>query len=168
MSPGLWDFNALPEAAAREQLRRCLDVPRWVDTVLAGRPYADVDALLAVATGAVELDADELDAALAGHPRIGERAGAGHDRAFSSAEQAGVDRDDAELAQRLADGNRAYEQRFDRVFLIRAAGRDSAQILAELERRLGNDDETERAETVDQLRQIALLRLAHIVEGANP
>ena len=105
---------------------------------------------------------DELEAALARHPRIGERAGAGHDAAHSAREQSGVDRADAEVLQRLADGNRAYEERFDRVFLIRAAGRDSREILAELERRLGNDDDTERAETVDQLGQIALLRL----EGA--
>mgnify|MGYP000234588100 CR=1 FL=1 len=38
-----------------------------------------------------------------------------------------------------------------------------AELLAELERRLGNDDATERAETVEQLRQIALLRLEQIV-----
>ena len=37
------------------------------------------------------------------------------------------------------------------------------EILAELERRLGNDDDTERAEVVDNLRQIALLRLEQAV-----
>ena len=63
------------------------------------------------------------------------------------------------LLEQLAAGNAAYEARFDRVFLIRAAGRDADEILAELERRLDNDDVTERAETVDNLRQIALLRL---------
>ena len=99
-------------------------MPRWVDTVVAGRPYADAEALRAVATNAAELDDEELDAALARHPRIGERAGAGHDAAFSAREQAGVDPADADVARRLAEGNRAYEQRFDRVFLIRAAGRD--------------------------------------------
>ena len=160
---GLADFNALPEAEARERLARCLDVPRWVDTVLAGRPYADVGALRAVASNAADLDRAELDAALAGHPRIGERAGSGHDRAFSAAEQSGVDRDDADVAARLEAGNRAYEERFDRVFLIRAAGRDADEVLSELERRLGNDEETELAETVDQLREIALLRLEQVV-----
>jgi 2-oxo-4-hydroxy-4-carboxy-5-ureidoimidazoline decarboxylase len=165
---GLEAFNALPEAEARQRLARCLDVPRWVDTVLEGRPYADRDALLAVAANAAELSDDELDAALAQHPRIGERAGAGHDAAFSSREQAGVDRSDADVAARLADGNHAYEARFDRVFLIRAAGRDAEEVLAELERRLGNDDATERTETAEQLRQIALLRLAHVIEGATP
>jgi multidrug resistance efflux pump len=51
---------------------------------------------------------------------------------------------------------------FDRVFLIRAAGRDSHEILAELERRLGNDDAAERAETVRQLGEIMLLRLRQV------
>ncbi len=76
----------------------------------------------------------------------------------SQREQAGVDPSD-----RLVAGNAAYEERFGRVFLIRAAGRDAEEILAELERRLGNTDEAERAETVDNLRQIALLRLEALV-----
>jgi 2-oxo-4-hydroxy-4-carboxy-5-ureidoimidazoline decarboxylase len=159
----LADFNALPEADARSRLETCLRVPRWVDTVLEGRPYDDLEALLAVATYAAELDDAELEGALAAHPRIGERAGAGHDAAFSAKEQSGVDRSDAGVAERLVAGNRAYEERFDRVFLIRAAGRDASEILAELERRLGNDDATERAETIKQLRQIALLRLEQVV-----
>jgi len=140
----------------RETLLGCLSVPRWADDVLAGQPYADRDALLAAADRAArELSDDELEQALSGHPRIGERGGAQSQR-----EQSGVDPAAGDTAARLAAGNAAYEQRFGRVFLIRAAGRDAEQILAELDRRLRNDDETERAETVDNLRQIALLRLA--------
>ena len=74
-----------------------------------------------------------------------------------------MDRDDAAVMAALAEGNREYEQRFDRVFLIRAAGRSASEVLAELRRRLGNDDETERAETVAALREIALLRLKDVV-----
>jgi 2-oxo-4-hydroxy-4-carboxy-5-ureidoimidazoline decarboxylase len=159
VSVDLEALNALPEQEVRERLASCLHVDRWVDTVLAGRPYADRDALVAVATNAAtDLDDDELASALASHPRIGDRADG-----QSGREQAGVDRDDAEVAQRLADGNRAYEDRFGRVFLIRAAGRDAPEILAELERRLRNDDATERAETVTQLREIALLRLDQVI-----
>ena len=139
----------------REQLVACLSVPRWADDVLAGQPYADRSALLARADEAARaLSDEELEQALSGHPRIGERGGAQSQR-----EQSGVDPAAGDTAARLAAGNAAYEQRFGRVFLIRAAGRDAEQILAELDRRLGNDDATERAETVDNLRQIALLRL---------
>jgi 2-oxo-4-hydroxy-4-carboxy-5-ureidoimidazoline decarboxylase len=159
----LAELNALPEAEARERLAECLDVPRWVEAVLAGRPYADEAALRSTASAAADLDDAELEAALERHPRIGERAGAGHDAAHSAREQAGVDPADHDVADRIAAGNVAYEERFDRVFLIRASGRTGPQILAELERRLGNDDHTERAETVQQLREIALLRLDQLV-----
>lgn len=161
----LEDLNLLPEPVARQRLAECLDVERWVDTVLLGRPYADLGALRQVAaTAAGSLSDDELAAALARHPRIGERAPAGSvDAGHSAREQSGVDHADTDVATRLAEGNRAYEARFDRVFLIRAAGRDAEDILAELTRRLDNDDEAEREETVTQLREIALLRLEGLV-----
>jgi 2-oxo-4-hydroxy-4-carboxy-5-ureidoimidazoline decarboxylase len=140
----------------REELLGCLSVPRWADDVLAGQPYDDQDALIVAADAAARyLTDEELDQALAGHPRIGERGGAQSQR-----EQSGVDPAVGDTATRLKAGNAAYEERFDRVFLIRAAGRGAEEILSELDRRLRNDDATERAETVDNLRQIALLRLA--------
>ena len=142
-------------APSREQLLGCLAVPRWADDVLAGEPYADRAALLARADEAARtLSDDELEQALSAHPRIGERGGVQSQR-----EQAGVDPGTGDVGTRLAAGNAAYEARFGRVFLIRAAGRDAEEILVELDRRLGNDNTTERDETVDNLRQIALLRL---------
>src|SRR5262245_27609005 len=148
------------DTPSREVLLGCLSVPRWADDVLAGRPYADPAALLAVADKAARsLTDEELEQALAGHPRIGERATSGHNAGASRREQAGVDPAAGDTAARLVDGNVAYETRFGHVFLIRTAGRDGEEILAELQRRLGNEDDTERAETVDNLRQIALLRL---------
>jgi 2-oxo-4-hydroxy-4-carboxy-5-ureidoimidazoline decarboxylase len=157
-------FNALPEPEATRRLLTCLNVPRWAAEVAGGRRYADYAALAAQAeASAAQLSDDELSAALDGHPRIGERAGAGQDAEFSAREQAQVDRDDAAVMAALADGNREYEQRFGRVFLIRAACRSSSEILAELRRRLDNDDQTERADTVAALREIALLRLKDVM-----
>ena len=71
---------------------------------------------------------------------------------------------DDDVQQRLADGNRAYEDRFGHVFLIRAAGRSGEEILAALEDRLGNDAVTESAIMAQQLREIAVLRLEGILE----
>ncbi|NYG06626.1 2-oxo-4-hydroxy-4-carboxy-5-ureidoimidazoline decarboxylase [Phycicoccus badiiscoriae] len=158
------DFNALPAPEVEERLAACLPVPRWVEAVRDGRPYAAWQDLEATASAAAtHLDDEELEAALAAHPRIGERAASPHHNAAASArEQAGVDPADAEVARALTEGNAAYEARFDRVFLIRAAGRSAPEILAELDRRLGNDDGAERDETVTQLREIALLRLRQV------
>ena len=69
---------------------------------------------------------------------------------------------DPEQAERLAAGNRAYEERFGRVFLIRAAGRSRAEILAELERRLALDPEEEIGIVGAELRDIALLRIPQL------
>ena len=84
---------------------------------------------------------------------------------LSTGEQSGV-ADDDETRDRLAAGNAAYEARFGRIFLIRATGRDQDEVLAELGRRLTNDDLTEWVETSRELREIALLRLAQeVVQG---
>lgn len=153
-------FNALADEQATALLTGCLDVPRWVQEVLTGRPYATREGLLRAAdTAARTLTPTEVDIALAGHPRIGERAGDGHNVAASEEEQAGIDTTHADLTRRLAEANAAYEHRFDRVFLIRAAGRTAEEVLAEIGRRLTNDDTTEEAEIIDNLREITLLRL---------
>jgi OHCU decarboxylase len=157
-------FNAQPAEVARAELRSCLDVPRWVDAVMAGRPYASAQhALHEARVAAADFTDDELRAALAKHPRIGEKAGAGHDVEFSRREQSAVGTADAAVQRAILDGNVEYERKFDRVFLIRAAGRPADEILAELRRRLNNTPEAERAEVVTQLREIALTRLETIL-----
>nr|WP_299273739.1 2-oxo-4-hydroxy-4-carboxy-5-ureidoimidazoline decarboxylase [uncultured Georgenia sp.] len=157
----LEQFNSAEEDAAERLLLACAAVPRWARAVAAGRPYASRDALLdAARTAASPWTEEEVDAALARHPRIGERAeGQDADAAHSRREQSGVDTSDADVAERLRAGNRAYEERFGHVFLIRAAGRSAAEILSALDERLGNDPATERRVVAEQLREIAVLRL---------
>jgi 2-oxo-4-hydroxy-4-carboxy-5-ureidoimidazoline decarboxylase len=74
-----------------------------------------------------------------------------------------VDATDQELAERLRDGNARYEERFDRIYLVRAKGRTGAEMLALLEQRLDNDPVTELEVTRQQLGEIALLRLADLL-----
>jgi len=157
----LEDFNTVTREDAISIVRPALDVGRWVDAVVDGRPYRSLAELTAAAlVAAAPLTAAEIDGALAHHPRIGERAhGDSAEAAMARSEQSGVA---ASAAQALADGNRAYEARFDRVFLIRAAGRSADDILTALRERLGNTPDQELAVIDAQLREIAALRL----EGA--
>ncbi|GLI28140.1 OHCU decarboxylase [Agromyces rhizosphaerae] len=152
----------------RADLTACLHVERFVDEVAAGAPYASFDALrAAAAASAATLTPAEVDEAMASHPRIGERpTGQGTAQSFSTAEQASADASDEGLARAIAEGNAAYEERFGRVFLIRAAGRSRAEILAELRRRIVLDDPEELAIVSDQLAQIALLRLEQLYGDA--
>lgn len=157
------DIRAFDEADAGEAtalLLTCARVPSWAAAVVAGRPFGTAGTLLDTAGElAAGWGRTEVDEALADHPRIGEQQrGDGAAAALSRGEQSGVD-DSTDTAARLADGNRRYEERFGRIFLIRAAGRDAEEILTHLGRRLEHDDETEIAVTAGQLREIALLRL---------
>jgi len=153
------------DAALREGLTASLAVPRWVEDVASHAPFESLEQLLLVAyTEATPLAPEEIAQAIAHHPRIGEKpTGEGTSQAFSRAEQGSSE----ELADEIAAGNRAYEERFGRVFIIRAAGRTRAEILAELNRRLQLDEETELVIVGEQLRDIALLRLQKLF-GEDP
>ncbi|HTJ66123.1 MAG TPA: 2-oxo-4-hydroxy-4-carboxy-5-ureidoimidazoline decarboxylase [Actinospica sp.] len=158
-----------PDAELRDLLRSCLDVPRWIDEVATAAPFASVADLLDRARHAAEpLEPEEIEQALTAHPRIGQRpTGETREAAFSRAEQRAPDADDPELAARIAQGNAAYEDRFGRVFLIRAAGRTRAEIHAEQQRRLALDDAADLRIVAGELREIALLRLERLLSSSD-
>lgn len=159
------EFNESPAIVLAEALRPCLDVDRWINQLIASRPYASAEHIFAEAqVAASPFTAGEVASALAHHPRIGERLpGSGREAALSAAEQAGIDPADAAVTTQLLDGNRAYEEKFGRVFLIRALGRSPADILSALRERLTNPPEAEEAIVAGQLREIALLRLKEVI-----
>lgn len=158
-------FNALPDEAAQAAVAHCVAIPHWQQALVAARPFASPAALLAEAERLAQAwNSNDLDQALAAHPRIGERArGAEKEAALSRREQSAMADADAALQQAMLAGNRAYEARFGRLFLIRASGRSGDEMLAQLQRRLENDAETETREALAQLREITLLRLKEIL-----
>jgi 2-oxo-4-hydroxy-4-carboxy-5-ureidoimidazoline decarboxylase len=159
-------LDELPDDEAERVLRSCCASSTWVARVRAGRPYATAEQLLDTAERACrELTPEDVDEALSAHPRIGERAqGDSTEARWSRQEQGSVADADAATRERLRERNLAYEARFDRVFLVRAAGRTPDEMLAELERRLGNDPETEQSEVVEQLAQITRLRVEGLLQ----
>jgi len=153
--PGLARLNALPAGDAVSLLLGCCSAPGWARRVAGGRPYLSLDDLLAAADAAwAGRRPGELDAAMAGHPRIGARGLS----AQSRQEQSGVG-SDAATTQALRDANAAYEARFGHVFLICATGRGPDDILAELRHRLANDPATELEVTAAEIGKINALRL---------
>ena len=145
------------DSELRDNLHTALAVRRWVEDVASRAPFASLDELLAIASAeASPLSPDEIDEAIAHHPRIGEKpAGESASQQLSRNEQGSS----TEFAEEIAAGNRAYEERFGRVFIIRAAGRTRREILDELTRRLELDNDVELQVVGEQLRDIALLRL---------
>lgn len=155
-------FNSAPEAELRPLLTECLAVPRWVDAVVAGRPYASMDALLAASHVAAQgLSDEEVLGAIAGHPRIGERQKTGGVSAkWSRSEQSGVD---SSQADRLAAANAAYEDRFGHIYLVCATGLSGAEMLDNLSSRMDNPPDVELRVVNDELAKIAALRLQKLI-----
>ncbi|GLW12091.1 hypothetical protein Misp01_72190 [Microtetraspora sp. NBRC 13810] len=168
-SHGIAAFNALSDDAARAELLACCASPAFAEQVAAARPYPDGGALATAAGDAVaRLRWDQVLEALSAHPRIGERAGgAGREAAWSRREQSGVDGAGQDVRDRLAEGNRAYEERFGHVYLVCATGLSAAEMLDRLEVRLGNDEETERDVVRGELGRITGLRLARLLGEAS-
>lgn len=160
-------LDELEDARAIDELRTCCAAEEWVQTMLAHRPFGTLDRLLDTGEAAVvAMDDDALEQALDAHPRIGERRlGVGREDTWSRTEQAGALTADDDLHARLAEGNRAYEERFGHVFLIRAAGRSAQEMYDALQARLAHDETTERSVVRDELAEIVRLRLAKLVNG---
>lgn len=147
----------------RSALLACCHAPAWADRLAARRPFATLEALLAASDAELAAsDEADVDAALAAHPRIGERPSGADSRREQSAVLAGG----ADVLTGLAEGNRAYEERFGHVYLVCAAGRSGEELLAVLRSRLGNDPATERSVLRGELAAITRLRLTRLVEGA--
>ncbi len=136
--------------------------------MLARRPFGSETACLEAAeTIWWGLGPDAWKEAFSHHPRIGDRealrkkfAGAGSH--WSSGEQKGVEGADEAVIDGLARGNDAYFERFGYVFLICATGKSAAEMLAALERRLGNEPGAELRVAAGELVQIMRLRLAKL------
>lgn len=159
----LADFNDSAADALRPRLLEVTASPRWADALLASRPFEDLDALLAASDDiVVDLDETQVDAALAGHPRIGENAADQDDESTSRSakEQAGMSAADTATRAAMSRGNADYEERYARIYLVAAAGRSAEDLLSFLHERLGNDPDTELDVVRGELARITRLRLS--------
>ncbi len=157
-------WNSLPPDKAAHEILPCCGSHAWALGMAARRPLLGEAALLAacdeVWNGLAK--SDWLDA-FRSHPRIGDShapaSATAQSASWSGAEQRKAASADDGIKAALAAGNRAYEQKFDRIFIICATGKSAPEILASLERRLQNDEAAELREAAEQQRQIARLRL---------
>ena len=161
-------FNDGSADELRPRLLSLTDSPLWATTLLERRPYAELADLLAASDEIIRaLPEEEVDAALAGHPRIGERA-AGLDpeqAARSAREQAGMAAAGDSLQAEMAAGNASYEERFGRIYLVAAAGRSAEDLLAFLQERLHNDAVGELDVVRGELAMITRRRLTDELSG---
>jgi 2-oxo-4-hydroxy-4-carboxy-5-ureidoimidazoline decarboxylase len=157
-------WNALPPEQAATEILSCCGARAWAACLAGKRPFANEQPLFAAADECWQHlpEADWLEA-FRSHPRIGEQHAEKKTTAVSAAwsrsEQSRMNEADAAILQRMQDGHRQYEERFGRIFIVCASGKQPAEMLSILERRLGNDPALELQESAAQQQQIMQLRL---------
>lgn len=164
------DFNTMAAEDLRPRLLVLTSAPEWADELVTRRPYDDLAMLLSTSDDLVlALSEEQVDAALSGHPRIGEKAtGLDEESAARSArEQSGMSQADVSLQQAMARGNADYEVRFGRIYLVAAAGRSAEDLLGYLRHRLDNDPDVELGVVRGELARITRLRLSELLESAS-
>jgi len=165
----LAEFNQAPPAQLKTLLKNCVHIPAWAEKIISERPYLSKASLVEYAEQISQMWTwQEIEQALATHPKIGERQAKkqlnAKEQDFSNQEQAGISLDE-KTQQALLQGNLDYEQKFGFIFLIKAAGLSSDEILKKLHERLQNDLAIEKIIVHEQLAAIALLRLAQEIQA---
>jgi OHCU decarboxylase len=172
-------WNRLPIDEAMGTILPCCGSKAWLQGMAARRPLADESALLAASNDTWRnLTPSDWREAFLSHPRIGESRPPSvrpesqsvlslldQSVEWSAQEQRDVAEAEAAVKIALADANREYERRFNRIFIVCATGKSALEILGILRRRLKNDAETELHEAAEQQRQITEIRLRKWLQG---
>lgn len=157
-------WNDLRPEKAAEEILPCCGSKAWALAMAKRRPIPDESALSAACDEVWKnLPVSDWLEAFRSHPRIGDSTSPASSPArsasWSGEEQRQASSSGEDFKAALAEGNRVYETRFNRIFIVCATGKSAPQILEILQRRLGNDEKTELYEAAEQQRQIAHLRL---------
>lgn len=162
-NPILTHWNSLDADAAVREILPCCGSQAWAEFLAAHRPFADSEQLFAASDRIwTALPEPAWREAFDSHPRIGQqhaRSATAQSLSWSSAEQSAAMSDEDATKLALAEGNRHYEEKFERIFIVCAFGKSAAEILAILNARLNNTPAAELLEAAEQQRQITQLRL---------
>lgn len=159
---GLRHLNLLADDEMRAAFRRCCGSGRWVEAMVAARPFATRLALHEAASRAWRaLDRRDWLEAFSHHPRIGdgEALRARFAGTWSGGEQAAAAGASEETLRDLVAANGEYERQFGHIFVVCATGRSAQEMLADLRRRLDAAPAAELETAAAEQEKITALRL---------
>jgi OHCU decarboxylase len=162
-------LNAMPQHEFRAALGEVFEHSPWVaERAWTRRPFASVEALHAAMVTAVRAAGTEEQLALIrAHPELaGREAAAGTLTADSTSEQGRLGFTALSRAEidRVARANRAYREKFGFPCIVALRLHASREtVIAEMERRAGNDRTTEIAAALEQIGHITRGRLDKLV-----
>jgi 2-oxo-4-hydroxy-4-carboxy-5-ureidoimidazoline decarboxylase len=163
-------WNSLPSEEAAREILPCCGSETWAAGMASKRPIHDGVSLIEAADAIWQgLGESGWLEAFRSHPRIGEshaeKTAAPQSSVWSEQEQRQAASADEAMKLALKWGNREYEQKFGRIFIVCATGKSASEILEILRRRLHNDEAAELQQAAEEQRQIMHHRLKKWIAG---
>lgn len=161
-------LNSSSPQALRVLFKQVCHSRRWVEELIALAPYGDLNDLLKKGARAwSKCGESDWKEALAGHPRIGEKAkGSNLSAKWSKGEQSGAAKsEDDKVKTELLKTQEEYYQKFGFIFLICATGKSSEEILEAAVKRLGNTPQVELQTVAEEQSKIIHLRLEKLLKS---
>ncbi|KEA61820.1 2-oxo-4-hydroxy-4-carboxy--5-ureidoimidazoline (OHCU) decarboxylase [Marinobacterium lacunae] len=157
-------FNRLSPEACAQALQNCCVSTRWIEGMLANRPFDSYEALQTTAEEVWRaLSMPDYLEAFEGHPQIGDldslKAKYANTKQLAAGEQSGANDASNGVLEALAAGNAEYERRFGFIFIVCATGKSAEEMLGLLNERLDNDLISELAVAAGEQAKITRLRL---------
>lgn len=154
------DIDGMPVSAARALFESCCGASRWVERMVAHRPYESNRRLHAEADDAWDSmsQSDWLEA-FSHHPRIGDKKVS----AAAAGEQAGARTAAQSVQDELREVNRAYEEKFGHIYIVCATGKSAEEMLSIARQRMLNDPDAELHAAAEEQRMIMQLRIRKIL-----
>jgi len=165
---GMKYVRAMPEPELEAALRACCGSTSWIRAMIGERPFDSFDSMKQRASLIWNaLKESDFDEAFKAHPRIGEKKAEAHQsvtaNTWSKNEQSKVDTASDAVRAELREVNRAYEEKFGRIYIVCATGKSAEEMLAIAKERMGNSPEAELKRAAEEQRKITELRLEKMV-----
>ena len=164
-------INQLSKEKAIKAFMQCNTSTKWCENMEASRPFADGCQLIfeiANEHWAKSTEKDLLEA-FDGHPEIGDvstlREKYRNTEKLAGSEQSGVNTADEKTLNALAQGNKAYKEKFGFIFIVCASGKSAEEMLSLLQQRLPNTREQELMNAAEEQRKITQIRLKNLLRA---
>ena len=162
-------INNLDLEEATRALTRCCGATKWVEAMLAKRPFASIESLYSSGEEIWwSLDGKDWLQAFAHHPKIGDlgslRAKFSTTGQWAAKEQSGVNQAPEEVLKSLAQGNEDYLKKFGYIFIVCATGKSAGEMLGLLQQRLHNEPDVELRTAAGEQAKITRLRLEKLCQ----
>ena len=143
-------LNRLNETKAFEAFEQCCGASRWVDRMVVGRPYEDLNELLEISDRVwEECDVEDYHEAFAAHARC-----------IDTLDRSTIG---PEVLDRFAEAEGRYEEKFGHGFILCSPGKPPVEQLRALETRLQNDPERELSIAAEEQNKITRQRLKKLL-----